>query len=264
MLLRTARQFMGAASFPLAGQLGREQWQIYPLRPPESRERAFHYFEQLTLYMKSFPMVQFITGPQALRIYADGARSHKFSASEIVEIARHVEPEINFQDGGSYTLSPAEILELVVGQMATQPLRQSTDYGVTLPFTVYGPNLPSPELAEPVEVPWSQFERSAQDLHSFIQHNHQIPSAVWLGSKPVPPEAFLVAMAKIVGENKKGAAPPEKMTIAPAHLVTEKYVAVDSPGLWSWPIFPQGFHSKHLVELARLQAWTLKPAKRNE
>ena len=36
----------------------REQWQIFPLRPPDSRERAFHYFEQLVLYMKSFPQVQ--------------------------------------------------------------------------------------------------------------------------------------------------------------------------------------------------------------
>jgi len=242
----------------------REQWQIFPLRPPDSRERAFHYFEQLVLYMKSFPQVQFITGPQAIRIYADRARSHKFRASEIAEIARQVESEVNFQDRGIYTLSPAGILTPIVERMAARPGRPGVDPGVTLPFAVYGPSLPSPDLAEPVEVPWSQFERSLQDLHMFIQRNHQIPSAVWLGSKPVPPEAFLVAMAKIIAENKRGGAPPEKVVIAPARLATEKYVAADSPELWSWPIFPQGFHSDHLVELARLQAWTLKPAKRNE
>jgi len=242
----------------------REQWQIFPLRPPDSRERAFHYFEQLVLYMKSFPQVLFITGPQAIRIYADRARSHKFSATEIAGIASQVQSEVNSQDRGIYTLSPAEILTLIAERMAARPGRTGVDSGVTLPFTVYGPSLLSPELTEPVDVPWSQFERSVQDLHAFIQHNHQIPSAVWLGSKPVPPEAFLVAMAKIIAENKKGGAPPEKVVIAPARLATEKYVAADSPELWSWPIFPQGFHSDHLVELARLQAWTLKPAKRNE
>jgi hypothetical protein len=242
----------------------REQWQIFPLRPPDSRERAFHYFEQLVLYMKSFPQVQFITGPQAIRIYADPARSHKFRASEIAEIASQVQSEVNFQDRGIYTLSPADILALIVERMAARPGRPGVDSDVTLPFTVYGPSLRSPELAEPVEVPWSQFERSVQDLHAFIQHNHKIPSAVWLGSKPVPPEAFLVAIAKITAENKKGGAPPEKAVIAPARLATAKYVAADSPELWSWPIFPQGFHSEHLVELARLQAWTLKPAKGND
>ena len=242
----------------------REQWQIFPLRPPDSRERAFYYFEQLVLYMKSFPQVQFITGPQAIRLYADGARGHKFSASEIAEIASQVEPEVDFQDRGTYALSPAEILTLLSEQMAAPPGMPGADSGVTLPFTVYGPSLPSPQLTEPVEVPWSQFARSVRDLHSFLQHKHQIPSAVWLGSKPVPPEAFLVAMAKITAENKKGGAPPEKAIIAPARLATEKYVAADSPELWSWPIFPQGFHSEHLVELARLQAWTLKPAKVNK
>jgi hypothetical protein len=242
----------------------RARWQIYPLRPPDSRERAFNYFERLILYMKSFSQVQFITGPQAMRIYADGAHGHKFRASEIAEIARQVELEVNFQDRRTYTLSPAEILALVVEQMAARYHRLGADYGVTLPFTVYGPSLPSPELTESVEVRWSQFERSVQDLHRFIQRNHQIPNAVWLGSKPVPPEAFLVAMAKIIGQSANGGAPPEKVTIAPSRLATEKYVAVDSPELWSWPIFPLGFHSKHLMELARLQAWTLKPAKRME
>jgi hypothetical protein len=33
-----------------------------------------------------------------------------------------------------------------------------------------------------------------------------------------------------------------------------KYVSPDSPELWSWPIFPPGFHSEHSAELARVQA----------
>jgi len=251
-------------NFALGANPPRELWQIFPLRPPESRERAFYYFEQLIPYMKSFSEVRFITGPQAMRIYSDGARSHKFNAREIDEIASQVKSQVDFQDRKTFALSPAEILTLLVERMAAQPGRPGADSGVTLPFTVYGPSLPSPDLAEPVEVPFSQFERSLQDLHAFIQQNHQIPSAVWLGSRPVSPEAFLVAVAKSTAESKKGAAPPEKVTISPTRLATEKYVAADSPELWSWPIFPRGFHSEHLVELARLQAWTLKPAKRNE
>jgi hypothetical protein len=242
----------------------REQWQIFPLRPSESRERAFHYFEQLIPYMKSFPQVQFITGPQAIRLYADRARGHKFNAREIAEIATQVRSEVSFQDRQTYTLSPAEIMTLVVEQMAAQLGKPGADPFVTLPFTIYGPGLPSPGLTEPVEVPWSQFERGVQDLRRFIQRNHQIPSAVWLGSKPVPPEAFLVAVAKINGEKANGGVPPDKVTLSPARLATEKYVALDSPELWSWPIFPPGFHSEHLMELARLQAWTLKPAKQSE
>jgi hypothetical protein len=240
----------------------REQWQIYPLRPPGSQERAFSWFEQLIRYMKSFPQAQFITGPEAILLYADGARQRRFRSKEVVEIARHVESDVNFQDNGSYTLSPAEVMALIAEYMVLQ--RSGDDATVALPSSVYGPSVPSARLTESVEVSWSQFERSVQDLHNFIQRNHQIPNAVWLGSTPVSPEAFLVAMARIATKDTANGNAPEIVKIAPARLATEKYIAEDSPKLWSWPIFPPGFHSEHLMELARLQAWTLKPAKRNE
>ena len=44
------------------------------------------------------------------------------------------------------------------------------------------------------------------------------------------------------------------------HYTADRYVAEDSPELWSWVIFPEGFHAPRIMELARLQAWTLKPA----
>lgn len=238
----------------------REQWQTYPLRPSDSRASAFSYFEQLILYIKSFPRVQFITGPQATRLYVDRAHEHTFGASEIAEIASHVGSEVNFQDRGAYTVSPAEIMTLVSEWLVAPP---GTDIRLT-PFNVYGPSQPSPQLTEPFEVPWSQFESSLHDLDSFIKHNHQIPSAVWLGSTAVPPEAFLVAIAKTASKSLNGSPHPEKVSIAPARLATEKYIAIDSTETWSWPIFPPGFHSEHLMELARLQAWTLKPAKQSE
>ena len=41
----------------------------------------------------------------------------------------------------------------------------------------------------------------------------------------------------------------------------EKYVSTDARGSFQWPIHPEGFSAPELLELARLQAWTLKPAK---
>ena len=239
----------------------REQWQIYPLRPPESQERAFRWFEQLIRFMKSFPQVRFLTGPEAIRLYADGAREHRFSSKEVAEIAGHVQSDVSFQDIGSYTLSPAELMALIAEHLARQ---RNGDATITLPSTVYGPSLPSVQWTAPVNVSWAQFVQSVADLDDFIQRNHQIPNAVWLGSKGVSPEAFLVAMARFAKESAAKGGAPEAVTIEPARLATENYIAADSLKLWSWPIFPPGFHSEHLMELARLQAWTLKPAKRSE
>src|SRR5262249_14916853 len=143
-------------------------------------------------------------------------------------------------------------------------LQRSGDATITLPSTVYGPSLPPARLTGSVEVSWSQFEQSVEDLHHFIQRNHQIPNAVWLGSTAVSPEAFLVAMARIAKKDTPNGGCPEMVPIEPPRLASEKYTAEASPKLWSWPIFPPGFHSEHLMEYARLQAWTLKPAKRTQ
>ena len=45
-----------------------------------------------------------------------------------------------------------------------------------------------------------------------------------------------------------------------ARLAAARYVADDSPSLWGWIIFPEGFDAPQLMGLAKLQAWTLKPA----
>ena len=40
----------------------------------------------------------------------------------------------------------------------------------------------------------------------------------------------------------------------------EKYIATDPVRSFNWVIHPEGFEAGHLLDLARLQAWTLKPA----
>ena len=53
---------------------------------------------------------------------------------------------------------------------------------------------------------------------------------------------------------------PKTIELKPAKLAAATYVAEDAPNLWSWVIFPRGFRAPALMELAKRQAWTLKPA----
>ena len=74
------------------------------------------------------------------------------------------------------------------------------------------------------------------------------------------PEAYLLALANFTQDLLSGAQPPDAVTVLPTELAAAQWVAKDSHSIWEWPIFPPGFHSNHLMELARLQAWTIKPA----
>jgi hypothetical protein len=44
-------------------------------------------------------------------------------------------------------------------------------------------------------------------------------------------------------------------------LKFEQYVSNDASNSFKWPIHPEGFSAPELLELARLQEWTLKPAR---
>jgi hypothetical protein len=41
----------------------------------------------------------------------------------------------------------------------------------------------------------------------------------------------------------------------------EKYVSSQDQEAFSWPIHPPGFKAPHVLEMGRLLAWTLKPAR---
>ena len=57
---------------------------------------------------------------------------------------------------------------------------------------------------------------------------------------------------------------PERVRVPKGTAVgTERFVAEDTPDLFGgWIIHPEGFRAPRIVEMAKLQAWTLKPAER--
>jgi hypothetical protein len=234
------------------------QWKRPPLKSVAQQQQAFDYFENLVRYMKSFPEVRFITGSQAVKLFPDPAHARGFSSADLSTIADAVIPEVSFQEHGSYTLSASEVFELLNLYVAKQGATPVGSF--RLADTPYGPSSTPPQPAHAIEVPWEQFIRTAQDVMDFVARNHQLPTAVWLGSVAVPPESYLVALAGVAKGLLAGHTAPERITVPMAHLAATKYIAEDSPALWDWPIFPKGFHSAHLMSMAGLQAWTLKPA----
>jgi hypothetical protein len=133
--------------------------------------------------------------------------------------------------------------------------------GLTVTKTPLGPTGRVPLMSETVTTDASQFQRTCRDVSDYLDKHGRIPSTVWLGSRPVPPEAYLAALARIALLRLNGEAMPENIEIKPAKLAAARYVSDDDPQkLWGWVIFPPGFRAPALMELAKKQAWTLKPA----
>ena len=253
------REFWDGVDFAHGANPPRDEWQKPPMKDPEQIERDFNYLENLVHYVKSFPNVRFITASEALGVMPDHAQGRQFSAAELREIAEQVTSDVSFQVRGGYDLSASEEFALL-NEYVVRTVRKQPAAPVLLSGTPYGPDLAAPELADDMNVSWSQFSRTVQDVAGFLEKNGQIPNVVWMGSKPVPPESYLVTLARTTRALLETHTLPNYVTLPPARLAAARYVADDSPKLWDWVIFPEGFGAPQLMALAKLQAWTLKPA----
>ena len=252
------REFWDAVNFAHGSDPPPSQWKLPRMKTPEESEKAFRFFESFVLFMKSFP-VQFVTASQGPRLYPDLAQNRVFSRQEIAEIARQVQPEVSFQVHGDYALSPSEVLA-ILNKYVTRSISTKSDAALTLDSTPYGPSRASVQLTGQFEVPWYNFSRTVSDVSDALAKSGQIPYPVWVGSTAVPPECYLVALARVAATSLEKGKTPATVAVGPAKLATSQYVAEDSQSLWDWPIYHPGFNGTHILELARLQTWTLKPA----
>jgi hypothetical protein len=103
---------------------------------------------------------------------------------------------------------------------------------------------------------WDAVRQGAKELLDAVHQTGQLPSVVWIAGQPLRPEDFAVTLASVVAAGHY----PAQVPLRQGELEAKKFVADDSPRLWGWVIFPPGFTAPHMMEIAKLQAWTIKPA----
>jgi hypothetical protein len=244
-------EFWDAVNFADGANPPRASWKAPRLRPEAEAERAFDTFQSFVRYIQSFPDVRFITASEAARIYRDRALGHAFTAREVSDMARAVGKDVTFQRRGDLALAPADLLLLFA--------RALTGRKPIVEATPAGPSEPAPTAPDKVTVAYEQLVRSTEDVLAYVERHGRVPSAVWLGSTAVAPETYMVALARVLAEDRRPE-PDAPITIERAMLGAAKYVSADDPKLWGWVIFPKGFHAPAMMELAKRQAWTIKPA----
>jgi hypothetical protein len=255
------KQFWDAANFIKGANPPREEWKL-PLQKTEEESRiAYETFETYIRFIKRFPEVQFVTASELAKVYADAARGRKFSLNEVREIAAAVGTEPGFQQRGDYTLTASEVFVMLNNVFAALAEGKGDVSGFELRRdTPLGPTGAPPGMSEPLTTDLNQFTRTAADVREYLNRHGRVPSAVWLGSKAVTPEAYLVTLAELVQRQANGQSLPATIELKPAKLASAKYVSDDDPKLWGWIIFPPGFRAPAMMDLARRQAWTIKPA----
>ena len=128
-----------------------------------------------------------------------------------------------------------------------------------------GPDAPPPAAATATaSIDWPAFVMAARDTQDFIKREGRVPARVFVGPDPMPPADFLLGLARVWKTYGTNGRLPEGQPVPlgkNVELLTARQVAKDSPGLFGgWIIHKEGFQAPKVMEVARLQAWTLKPA----
>jgi hypothetical protein len=198
-----------------------------------------------------------VTASELSTIYVDQIRSQPASEEEAGEIATRLTKEdskgIDFQVINGKSYSPADQLEIL---LSADEKRSAQG--------LLGPDGPGPTAGEgsPEKVDWPAFETAMRDVKDFIKRDKRVPARVFIGADAVRPEDFLVGVARAYLEKKKSGAWPSEVILGKnVELLTAQHVAKDSPGIFGgWVIHKEGFRAPKILEVARWQAWTLKPA----
>jgi peptidoglycan/xylan/chitin deacetylase (PgdA/CDA1 family) len=255
-------EFWDGVNFSRGANPPAAEWKAPGVRPAAETEQAFADFERFVRFMKVQDGVRFVTATELASLYADQAMERTFGRTDLLDLARAVEKDISFATFKAYALSAADIFSLLTaagsgvieGKGIPAGLKVTRLDGPTRAFA------PSTGTLRSSSFRWSAFAAAVRDTAAYCRTHQRIPDEIWIGAENVSPADFLAMLAGVVEQVNTTGQLPAQVERKSGRFTADRYVAADSPQLWGWVIFPEGFHAPGLMELARLQAWTLKPA----
>jgi hypothetical protein len=228
-------EFWDAVNFARGANPERDAWVKPRLRTAEESERCYGVLRRFVQHMKAQPGVRFVTAQDLLGIYADPAAK----GVDRKAVAAHLSRGIVFGEIQGQMLSAAEML---LGLMEVEP--QIVDGPVAPGTTIY---------AKPT-IPAAAFRKATSDAADFVRRFHRLPNEVFVGAETLSLADFAATLAGSLD----GVDP---VKVVPGRIEFDRYFASDGRKTFNWVIHPEGFNGAPLLELGRLQGWTLKPAK---
>ena len=244
------KEFWDGVNFAHGANPPKSEWKLPPLKSPEESEQAFKAFETYLDHIVHHASVQLVTARQIPSLYPDRAYTRPLTQKDIQTIAHAFQSRLSYVDLGNRMVSAGEGLVALSSFVC-----EGRPDSVKVKFA-YGPASIPQRFTSQGSFSWDAIQKAAQELVEIVNKTEQMPSLVWVNGQPVRPEDFAVTLASVVAEEHYSG----NIALRQGELEAKKFVADDSPNLWGWVIFPEGFNAPHLMELAKLQAWTIKPA----
>lgn len=230
-------EFWDAVNFAKGASPERSAWVLPHRRTRDDSERCFHVLHAFVAHMKQNAEVRFVTARDLPRIFE---APQPPAGLDRRLIAEHLLGQMAFLNLRNLSLSPADMLLQLLG-VAPEPVDGPVREAVT---TWAGDVIPS-----------AAFEHARQDAADFIRRNHRLPAEIFIGAQSLALKDFTTTLAEAVLK------PGGEVRVVRGQIGFDRYFSNDARKAFNWVIHPEGFSAPELLEMARLQGWTLKPAR---
>jgi hypothetical protein len=229
-------EFWDAVNFTHGANPPRDAWVKPRRRTAEESERCYGVLRQFVAHMKQRDGVRFITAKDLLGMYDGGAPR----GVDRKAVAERLRQRIVFDEVQGQMLSPADMLQLLLGP----------EIG-----TIDGPTAPAVSSYGRASIPAKAWDAAVADAKAFIRQNHRLPNQVFIGAECLSLPDFAATLAGHVLDFSS------EVKVLRGKIEYDRYFATDPQKPFNWVIHPEGFTAGPLLDLARLQGWTLKPAR---
>jgi hypothetical protein len=234
---------------------GRTSYRVPTPVPEAQREERFASLAAFVAGLARRRDVRVVGAAEVVGLYPDHAQGHPFDAAALRRVAEALDDELTYQRHPGLTLSAAEATYLLARAIETPEPPGS----ISLDLSPDGPAQAVPSEVPP-DADLDSVRAAAASFVSQVRASGRLPDAVALAGGTAAPatlaSAFATAYLGLQGVRRlpAGRVP---LTVAARLGAADQ---VHGEGVWGWSIFAAGFNPTDLIELGRLQAWSLKPA----
>jgi len=257
------REFWDGVNFRRGANPPREEWKAPGQLSAGATEAAFKQFTTWVDYIRTIPNLTFVTASQLPTLYRDPLRQTGATDGDLQKLSEIITNETNdfsYIEVNGKNFSPCDQFEL----LAYADLAFLHERSPALPRRIAG--LLGPARLSTNQMPTrfltkTEFSRVLADVCDFISREKRVPSEIFIGPDAVPPGDFLVALGDAYSQLRSNKNDLNLKLGRNRGLVLTQNIAADTPGLFgNWIIHKEGFRAPKLLDVARLQTWTLKPA----
>jgi len=238
----------------------RSEWRPAPLRPEAEREALKRDFDAFVRWVARDLKPEMATYRQVYEAHAPG-RERWLNRDQVRRLAGAAPPAPGPLQWEGGWLSAAEQWSVLVGALALGEVHLTWPKQVAA-RRLLGPVETPARLEATSTAAIGELMAAARSALQDAERTGRMPASVSVRDAKLGPNALMQACARAIPRHFR-ARWPERVTLTPADETPALAHRADFAALrfqHTWSIFPPGFEGRRLLELARLQAWSARPA----